>query len=176
MRNMGITEKNFWRFWLGGLLLFAVMIALNPWLSNDVASGGIGSHQSATSAVKIDAIQQQWRADGLLWLARLSMAIDLFFIGIYGFGAWLGGRLFCAESAPLLRRLGVAASIAAPLFVFTDYAETIAQFIQIMQFKGSDSLTWIASHARPLKMLSFLVSFAALLAAILVRRITYRNA
>lgn len=39
------TERGFWRCWLAGLMLFAVMIALNPSISNSVAPMGISDHR-----------------------------------------------------------------------------------------------------------------------------------
>lgn len=170
------VERGFWRFWLAGLMLFAIMIALNPSITNSVAPMGISDHQSAGTAARIDAIQSAWQADGVLWLARLSMAIDLLFIGIYSWGAWLGGKLMCAEKAPGLARLGLAIMVAAALFCLTDYAETVSQFIQVMQFKGSDTLAALAASVRPVKTVAFLVTFVGLLAALLLRRMARRSA
>jgi HAMP domain-containing protein len=39
-------EKTFWWFWLAGLLLLALQIFLNVWLSNPISPMGIGDHQS----------------------------------------------------------------------------------------------------------------------------------
>lgn len=176
MNGETAIEKGFWRYWLSGLLLFAVMIALNPLIANSVAPTGISDHQAAATAVRVDAIQLVWQADGVLSLARLSMAIDLVFIGVYSWGAWLGGKMLRAESAPGLGRLGGAIMAAAVLFCLTDYIETIAQFIQVMQFKGSDALAGLAATVRPVKAVAFLVTFTGLLAALLLRRMARRSA
>lgn len=176
MNGETAIEKGFWRYWLSGLLLFAVMIALNPSISNSVAPMGISDHQAAATALRVDAIQSAWQADRVLWLARLAMAIDLVFIGVYSRGAWLGGKVLRAESAAGLGRLGVVIMAAAALFCLTDYAETIAQFVQLMQFRGSDALASLAATVRPVKAVAFLITFAGLLAALMLRRMARRNA
>lgn len=164
------TEKQFWRYWLLGLLLFAAMIALNPAISNNVAPMGISDHQAAGSAARADAIQKQWQADGVLWLARISMAIDLLFIAIYSWGAWNGGKLMRGEQSPGIRRIGVLVMVATAIFLVTDYVETIAQFIQLMQLRGNDMLAGLAAAVRPFKSLAWLVSFVGLLVALFLRR------
>ncbi len=164
------TEKRFWRYWLGGLLLFAGLIALNPLLVNEFAPMGISDHQAAATAAKVDAIQRQWQADGVLWLAQVSMVIDLLFITVYSWGAWCGGHVMRASQAPSVRRLGVVIMIAAALFFVTDHTETISQLIQALQAKGSDTLASLAATVRPVKMLAWMVSFFGLLAALLFRR------
>jgi hypothetical protein len=83
MRIEMTLEKSFWRYWLGGLLLLAFMAALNPYLANAVAPWAILDHQTAGSAARVDAIQFAWARDGVLNLARFSMAIDLLFIPAY---------------------------------------------------------------------------------------------
>lgn len=169
-----VTEKRFWRYWLFGLLLFAAMIAINPMLANDIAPMGISDHQAAATAAKIEAIQWRWKQDDVLLIARFSMAIDLLFIGIYSWGAWNGGKLMRGDSTPSVRRVGLLVMIAAVVFLVTDYTETICQFIQVMQFKGSDALASTAAAVRPIKMLAWLVTFFGLLAALLFRRMARR--
>ncbi|MBK6706107.1 MAG: hypothetical protein IPG54_00910 [Sphingomonadales bacterium] len=90
MRQESAIETGFWRWWLSGLMLFALMIALNPSISNNVAPMGISDHQAAATAARVNAIQAAWQTDGVLWLARLSMAIDLVFIGVYSRGCMAG--------------------------------------------------------------------------------------
>jgi hypothetical protein len=171
-----IIEKRFWRYWLGGLLMLAIMIAMNPWFSNEVSPWGIRDHQSAATAARVDAIQGAWQAAGVMNLARFGMAMDLVYIAIYSFGAWCGGRLFAASSTPMLRRLGWVIAIAAILLGIADYAETICQFVQAMTLKGSDTLAGIAATAQPIKSTAFLTTFIGLLAALLLRRIARRTA
>lgn len=169
-------EKRFWRYWLGGLLILAVMIAMNPWFANEVSPWGIRDHQSAATAMRVDAIQAAWQAAGVMNLARLGIAIDLVYIGVYSFGAWCGGRLFAQSEKPLLRRLGGGIMIAAVVVGIADYAETLCQFWQAMTFKGSDRLAQIAATAQPIKSIAFLASFVGLLAALLLRRMARRTA
>jgi hypothetical protein len=169
-------EKHFWRYWLFGLLLFAAMIAMNPAISNIHAPMGISDHQAAGTAANINAIQLQWQADGVLLLARASMAIDLLFIGVYSWGAWNGGKLMRSDPTPSVRRIGVLVMIAAVVFLVTDYIETISQFIQVMQLKGSDFLAGLAATVRPVKSLAWVMTFVGLLAALLFRRMARRAA
>ena len=168
--------RSFWRYWLGGLLLLALMIALNPWFSNDVSPWGIRDHQAAGTAVRVDAIQFAWQAAGVLNLARLGMAIDLIYIAVYSFGAYCGGRLFVQASQPMLRRLGWVVIASAIILGTADYIETFCQFIQIMTFKGSDLLAGIAATAQPIKSVAFLITFFGLLAALFLRRMKRRAA
>ncbi len=169
-------ERNFWRFWLGGLLILAAMIAMNPWFVTDASPWGIRDHQSADSAGRVDAIHAAWQAKDVLGLARLGIAIDLVYIAVYSFGAYCGGRLFAKSENSGLRRLGWVIVTAALIVCVADYAETICQFIQIMRFEGSDQLAGIAATAQPVKTTAFLVSFFGLLTALLIRRMTRRSA
>jgi hypothetical protein len=169
-------ERNFWRFWLGGLLILAAMIAMNPWFVTDVSPWGIRDHQSAGTAARVDAIQTAWQAAGVVGRARLGMAMDLVYIAVYSFGAYCGGRLFAQSAKPALRRLGWIIIAAAIIVAVADYAETICQFIQIMQFRGSDVLAGIAATAQPIKTTAFLTTFFGLLTALFIRRMTRRSA
>ena len=113
-----LLEKRFWRYWLGGLLILAIMIAMNPWFANEVSPWGIRDHQSAATALRIDAIQAAWQAAGVMNLARFGIALDLVYIGVYSFGAYCGGRLFAQSEKLSLRRLGwviMAAALVAAL-------------------------------------------------------------
>jgi hypothetical protein len=170
------VEKNFWRYWLFGLLLFAAMIALNPTLTNGSAPMGISDHQVAGTAAKIDAIQNAWQAAGVLLIARASMAIDLLFIGVYSWGAWNGGKLMRGDASPSVRRIGGVVMAAAVVFLITDYTETLCQFVQVMQMKGSDTLAAAAAMVQPIKSLAWLVTFVGLLAALFLRRMARRSA
>jgi hypothetical protein len=163
------SEKSFWRYWLGGLLLLAFMAALNPLLANAVAPWAILDHQTAGSAARVDAIQFAWARDGVLNLARFSMAVDLLFIPVYSWGAYCGGRMMRAEANPKLVRVGGLIMVAAALYPLLDYTETISQFIQVMQFKGSDSLASIAAAVKPVKSVVFLITMFGILASLFVR-------
>lgn len=174
--NETLLEKRFWRYWLGGLLILAIMIAMNPWFSNEVSPWGIRDHQSAATAVRVDAIQAAWQASGVMNLARFGIALDLVYIGIYSFGAYCGGRLFAQSTKVYLRRLGWVIVCAAIIVGVADYAETLCQFVQAMTFKGSDVLAGIAATAQPIKSTAFLTSFFGLLAALLLRRMARHSA
>ena len=171
-----LLEKRFWRYWLGGLLILAIMIAMNPWFSNEVSPWGIRDHQSAGTALRIDAIQAAWQAAGVMNLARFGIALDLVYIGVYSFGAYCGGRLFAQSEKLSLRRLGWVIIAAALIVCVADYVETLSQFVQAMTFKGSDLLAGIAATAQPIKSTAFLTSFFGLLAALLLRRMARRTA
>lgn len=169
-----ILERRFWRFWLGGLLILAIMIAMNPWFSNAVSPWGIRDHQSAATALRVDAIQAAWQAAGVMDLARFGIALDLIYIGIYSFGAYCGGRLFAQSARPHIRRLGWVIVAAAIIVGVADYTETLCQFVQAMTFRSSDTLAGIAATAQPIKSLAFLTSFFGLLAALFLRRMARR--
>jgi hypothetical protein len=169
-------ERNFWRYWLGGLLLLAGMIAINPLFVNDVSPWGIRDHQAAATAVRVDAIQAAWQAAGVMDLARLGIAIDLVYIAIYSFGAYCGGRLFAATQRLALRRLGWVIVACAIIVGVADYIETICQFIQAMTLRGSDTLAGIAATAQPIKSIAFLATFFGLLLGLLIRKMARRAA
>lgn len=170
------SEKLFWWFWLGGLALLAAMALKNPSLATGVAPGGILDHQAASSAAMVNAIQQAWADKGVLMLARISMAIDLVFIGIYTRGALAGGLIFRSHDNAILNRLGTLIAVAAVLFCIADYSETISEFIELMTFRGSDTLSAIHSTAQPIKSVSFLVTLVGLLTALALRRMASRGA
>jgi uncharacterized membrane protein YfcA len=169
-------EKRFWRYWLGGLLLLAIMIATNAWFVTDVSPWGIRDHQAAGTAARIDAIQAAWAAAGVMNWARVSIALDLIYIAVYSFGAYCGGRLFAQSGSASLRRIGWVVTVCAIIVCLADYAETICQFIQAMQFKGNDVLAKIAATAQPVKSVTFLTTFIGLLAALFFRRMARRTA
>jgi len=168
-------ERRFWRFWLSGLLLLALMIAMDPAFSNEISPLGMRDHQTAGTALRVDAIQWAWQATGVLNLARFGMAIDLVYIAIYAFGAYCGGRLFSQSPKPVLRRLGWVIVATAIIGGAADAIETSCQFAQIMMLKGSDLFAGVAATAQPVKTIAFLVTFFGLLMALHIRRTTRRT-
>lgn len=178
MNKSGETplERRFWRFWLAGILLFAVQIVLNVWLMNDVSPMGISDHQAAGTAARVDAIQAGWAASGAMGVAIFSMAIDLLFIAVYSWGAIAGGRFFAEADGAYVSRLGKVIMFAAVGFCLTDYAETVSQMIQALAGVGHDMLAQVAASVRPVKSILFLVTFFGLLTALGIRRITRRAA
>jgi hypothetical protein len=170
------NERQFWRYWLGGLLLLAIMAVMNVFLSLPSSPLGIIDHQTAGTGARVDDIQFGWKAGGVLTLARISIALDLVFIAVYSWGAYQGGRVMRQETSPMIRRLGTVIMIAAALYPILDYTETLGQFIQVMTFKGSDLLSGIAATVRPFKSVDFLVTLIGLLTALALRRMARRKA
>ena len=167
-------ERRFWRFWLSGLLLLALMIAMDTAFSNEISPLGMRDHQTAGTSLRVDAIQEAWQAAGVLNFARFGMAIDLIYIAIYAFGAYCGGRLFSQSPKPVLRRIGWVIVATAVIGGAADGIETLCQFVQIMMLKGSDLLAGVAATAQPVKTIAFLVTFFGLLMALYIRRTTRR--
>lgn len=165
-----VNQRNFWRYWLGGIMLFSVLVLIGTQLSLAEAPGGIQNHQVAGSAARIDEIQNAWRSAGLLPAAKLAMALDLVFIGVYGLGALMGGLLFRRFEAVPMRRLGSLVAAASITFIVTDYGETICQFIQLMNFAGNDTLAATAATLQPIKMIAVLVTFVGILAGLFAQR------
>ena len=97
---------------------------------------------------------------------------DLVFIVIYGLGAWYGGLWFAQDTRPKLRRLGWLLAGTAVVFLATDLTETLAQLVQLARGQGSDGLAALAAIVRPVKMVAWLVTFFAVVAGLVVRRIS----
>ncbi|MEL7197343.1 MAG: hypothetical protein AAGL10_03420 [Pseudomonadota bacterium] len=153
--------------WVAGLIVFALIVYLHAPLAIAAVPGGISEHQAAPDAATVNAIQNAWAQAGLLDQAAIAMIGDLIFIGIYGAGCVLTGLHFRARGCRVLRMLGRLTLWSGAIFLFTDYAETICQFIQLMQAAGNDRLAAIASGVRPVKMLSFIAAFFAVIAALI---------
>ena len=79
--------RSFLWLWIGGLVLFAIVIALSLPLILTNVPGGIADHQSAGTAQAVNDIQTAWKQAGLTGQARLAMLADLVFIGVYGVGS-----------------------------------------------------------------------------------------
>ncbi|BDI61362.1 hypothetical protein [Qipengyuania nanhaisediminis] len=163
------------RPWLIGLAIFALVVLLGIWLRSQ-SIYGIVDHQLAGTAEQVDAIQDQWRAEGVRWLAILAMLGDLVFIGVYGWGAWVVGRALAARDDMLARVLGWTVALAAVLFLITDYAETVLQFIQLVRSDGSDTMARIAASMQGTKIASWIASFVGVLAAIVLNRFSLGRA
>ncbi len=159
--------KNFLRFWLCGIILLIVMIFGNLLLITDVSPMAISDHQSAGSAAKINEIQLAWEVGGLTLYAKISMIIDLLFIGIYSLGALCGGILLRYDKRLSVQRIGALVIAAAVIFCVTDYVETIAQVIQLFSMQGSNSLASTAAMVGPAKSIAFLTTVLGLLGIIL---------
>ena len=149
-----VSKRRFLIFWIGGLIAFAVVISLGQPLAIAQVPGGILDHQAAGTRANVDFIQQSWAREGLSNTAFSAMLGDLAFIGIYGIGCVLGGLYFRAQGAGFLKRIGTLALAAGLIFIVTDYAETIAQIVQLYRNEGSDTLAGLAAIARPIKFVS----------------------
>ncbi|TMM50111.1 hypothetical protein [Qipengyuania marisflavi] len=158
------------------MVLFAIVVMLSLPLVQTAVPGGVLDHQAAGSAAEVDRIQQVWRAAGLEGQARIAVLGDLLFIGVYGLGSLLGGLWLRRTGQGAVRVLGMIAALTAIIFTATDYVETIAQAIQLFRFQGSDALALLAAVMRPVKTIAFLIAGAALISALLLRRIRARVA
>lgn len=162
----------FLTFWIGGLVAFAIVIAMHLPLVVTEVPGGIGDHQAAGTAAEVERIHAAWDEAGVMAQAGRAMLGDLVFIGIYGLGSILGGFYFYRTGKGALRHLGSFVLLCGLVFTATDYAETIAQLLQYLARAGSDDLAGLAASVRPVKMLAFIGSFVGVLAAFVVRRKT----
>ena len=162
-------ERAFWIFWLGGLVLFALLAIPHGPLAIPEVPGGIFDHQVAGTAAEAGRIQRAWASAGVYENARWGMISDLAFIGVYGIGALLGGLLFRRER-DALGKLGLIIAFAAVVFLVTDYTETIAQLIQLLRGEGDDRLAGLAATVQPVKTVAWIVSAVGLFVAIFLRR------
>lgn len=163
--------RNFWIFWLGGLVVFIIIVVTGGPLMTEVAPGGIVDHQSAGIAARVDEIQQSWADAGLLNYAKWSMIGDLIFIGLYTIGGIIGGRLLWQDAwSPSLKKLGLGLMLVYFLFGVTDYVETISQFIQLIRLEGSDTLAGIAAVAQPPKIATWIIGTTGMIIALIWHR------
>lgn len=163
------------RWWLIGLAVFALVVALGMWLQQ-ASAFGIVEHQLAGTAERVNEIQQAWRADGVRWLAILAMIADLVFIGVYGWGSWIAGRSFMAMKRKRLQWLGAFIAAGAAVFLLTDYVETVLQIIQLVRESGSDAMAQTAASMQQAKIAAWMVTFFGVIAGLLVRRFSAPDA
>lgn len=161
-------RKTFLTWWIGGILVFLVVIALGLPLGITAVPGGILDHQAAGNAAAVNAIHAAWGSSGLMDSARNAIIADLVFIGIYGTGCVLGGRYFRSTGTGILRHLGTVIVVLGVVFLLTDYGETISQFLQVVANEGSDRLAGIAATLRPIKVIAFLAVFIGIVIALLL--------
>ncbi|EAQ30435.1 hypothetical protein NAP1_06645 [Erythrobacter sp. NAP1] len=171
---MTASKRAFLLWWIGGLVAFGIVIWLGSGITGGEVTLGILDHQAAGTAARVDEIQQQWLAGGVLDLARIAMAGDLVFIGIYGIGCVLAGVYYRSRPQIVLKVFGLTALVAGVLFLATDYGETIAQFIQLMELQGDDDLAGFAATLRPVKVFAFIAATLAVIGALLAERLSSR--
>lgn len=158
------------RWWIWGLIAFAIVIGLSLAVTApENVTLGIGEHQAAGSAARVDEIQAQWRGGGVRTLAIVAMLGDLVFIGIYAWGSWRAGRSFMVMRGSV-RMLGTLVAIAAVVFLVTDYTETVLQFVQLLREEGSDWMAAVAATVRPVKIIAWIATFGGVLMALAIRR------
>lgn len=156
--------------WIGGLVAFAIVVALSLPLVLTAVPRGIIDHQAAGTAMQVDRIHSAWALAGVYGQARTAMLADLAFIGIYGVGSVLGGRWFMRSSQRRVRLLGMLALGAGVVFLASDYAETISQLVQLVRHAGDDRLARLAALSQPVKAVAWLASFGAIAAALILER------
>ena len=142
-----------WGWWLAGLALFALVVALSAPLGEE-SRFGLVDHQVAGSARMVDTIQADWRANGLRSRAIAVMLVDLVFIGVLAFGAWRMGRSHRGAPWPAVRVMGVFLIVCALVFAVTDYLETALQFIQLLNERGSDWMARVAAAMQTPKLVA----------------------
>ena len=177
---MSTDNRGRWRaFWMpfaAGWALFAFLAATNARLATPASPMGILDHQSAATAARVDAIQGAWAAAGSLGFAQLSMALDLAFIGLVTAGGLIGSAMIARRAgAAVLRVFALAVAAAWVVFGVTDYAETIAQVVQVHS-AGSDTLAGLAASMGPAKSISFVLGTPGLLGALIWFRFASRKA
>ena len=168
--------RSFLWLWIGGLVLFAIVIALSLPLILTAVPGGIADHQSAGTAQAVNNIHAAWAQAGLMGQARVAMLADLVFIGVYGVGSVLGGLYFRNTGVGVVRRLGVLIALFGIAFLITDYAETISQLIQLSNGAGDDELAALAATVRPVKMVAWVITFLGVLLALAITHKTRPDA
>lgn len=161
-------------WWIAGLIAFGIVIWMSMPLEIKDVPGGIIDHQKAPDAGTVNTIQRYWRQAGLLSTARNAMIGDLVFIGVYGLGSLLCGLYFRARRQVVLRALGWSAIVAALLYLASDYGETIAQIIQLVNFAGDDDLAHFASTLQPIKVAAWIGTFLAVILALIAEWLSSR--
>lgn len=168
-----LSWRAFWLCWGGGLLVFALLVATGGTLVTAAAPNGIIDHQAASSAARVDAIQQSWAQAGVVGGAAWRMAADLLFITLFTLGGFIGGRLIWRDAGPtLLKKTALIAVLAYALFGLSDMLETGAQLIQLMTLRGNDSLAGLAAVMQPIKVASFVAGFALTVLTVIWDRAT----
>lgn len=160
--------RSFLWLWMGGLVLFAIVIALSLPLTLTAVPGGISDHQSAGTAQAVNDIHAAWKQAGLMGQARVAMLADLLFIGVYGLGSILGGLHFRKTGTGAVRRLGVIIALSGVAFFITDYVETISQLIQLTRDAGDNQLAALAATVKPVKMVAWVITFLGMLLALAI--------
>jgi hypothetical protein len=169
-----MNEKVSVKVWLISLAVFVGVMILSSMITQGDVTYTIVDHQAAATAEKVDEIQTQWRDGGVRNAAIIAMIGDLAWIWIYALGSYLAGREFASKREGALRITGWIIAVSGVVFGITDYTETAAQFIQLLQDSGNDTLAGIAAFMQPIKVTAFLVSFFGIILALVVDRFASR--
>ena len=164
------TRKTALAWWIAGLLALGVVALMNGPLDIEGVKGGMTAHQKAGSAKAVEDIHELWIEADLYEWAQAAIVTDLVFIAICSIGTYLMGRQFRASGSGIVRMAGLFALATGLVFMLTDYAETIAQAIQLFEREGSDRLAAIAATVRPVKMAAWIAAFLAVLAGLVMER------
>lgn len=162
------------RMWLISLAVFAVVISVSSSITQGDVTLGIIDHQAAGTAARVDEIQAQWQEGGVRNLAIVAMVGDLAWIWMYALGAYLVGKGFATKRQGMLRIIGLAVAVSAAVFGMADYAETISQFIQLLQDTGSDTFAGFAALMQPVKIGAFIWTFFGIILALVLDRFAQR--
>lgn len=166
----------FWSLYVIGWALLAAQAATNGRLATAASPRGILDHQVAGTAARVDEIQSAWATAGTLSFARLSMGVDLLFIGFATVAGVFGAVLIFRDGrSAALRAVGAVAGAAMLVFGLADYTETISQVVQVVS-AGSDPLAALAASVNAIKIGAFLFGSVALIIALIWRGMTSQAA
>ena len=164
------TRKTALAWWIAGLLALGVVALMNGPLDIEGVKDGMTAHQKAGSAKAVCDIHELWIEADLYEWAQAAIVTDLVFIAICSLGTYLMGRQLWASGSGIVGMAGLFALATGFVFMLTDYAETIAQAIQLFEREGSDRLAAIAATVRPVKMAAWITAFLAVLAGLVMER------
>lgn len=156
------STRAFWILYVVAWALFAVLVGTNGQMVTEASPNGILDHQVAGTAARVKEIQDAWAAAGSLDAARMSMGLDLVYIGVLTAAGVTGGRYVARASGNALAGgLGWLTLVAFLVFGAADYAETISQIIQALN-QPDDTLAHVAQTANGPKGLAFLAGHVLL--------------
>ncbi|WP_284125747.1 hypothetical protein [Parerythrobacter aestuarii] len=171
-----ISRRRFLMFWVGGLIAFAIALALHMPLTIEAVPEGIVDHQTATTGARVDAIQQAWAEAGVYRNAFTAMLSDFGFILLYGIGSLMGGLYFLRTGQGTLRMIGWALVGSALVFLASDLTETAMQIQQLTAGKGDDVKAHLAAAMHYPKLISWIACFILPLNGLILERSQRRPA
>lgn len=169
-----ISRRRFLMFWIGGLVAFVIALSLHLPLTIEAVPEGIVDHQTATTAARVDAIQQAWAEAGVYRDAYTAMLSDFGFILLYGIGSLLGGLYFLRTGQGTLRWIGWALTASAVVFLASDLTETTMQIQQLAAGEGDDAKAHLAAAMHYPKLISWIACFILPLNGLIIERSQHR--